>query len=117
VKPVLLIALVLILCPTVARAQEASGLPRALATLAVGQSLDLVSTIAALNRGTVETNPLMGKRPSSAKLIAAKLPMLGVGWLLVKLAPSHPKLAKGTAYVIGGVGLGLAIHNVRQGRQ
>jgi hypothetical protein len=69
-----------------------------------------------LNRGAVESNPLLGKRPSAAKLVAAKLPMVGVGWLLAKIAPGHPKLAKGLAYGIGGVGFGLAIHNLRQGR-
>ena len=101
---------------TTARCQERTSMRLALTAMGVGQGLDTVSTIQALNRGAVETNPLLGARPSAAKLIAAKLPMIGVGWLLTKVHPRHPKIAKGTAYVIGAVGAGLAIHNARKGR-
>jgi hypothetical protein len=109
------IAGLLCLTPLVAHCEE-RGVGVALGFMAAGQGLDLATTVAALNRGAVESNPLLGKRPSAAKLVVAKLPMVGVGWLLTKLAPRHPKLAKGTAYVIGGVGFGLAIHNSKQGR-
>ena len=102
---------------TTARCQERTSLRLALTAMGVGQGLDTVSTIQALHRGAVETNPLLGARPSAAKLVAAKLPMIGVGWLLTRIAPRHPKLAQGTAYVIGGIGAGLALHNARKGRR
>lgn len=101
---------------TTVQCQERKGMGLALSAMGIGQALDTVSTIGALNRGAVEANPIYGARPSPAKLIVGKLPLIGVGWLLTKIAPKHPKLAQGTAYVIGGIGAGLAVHNSRQGR-
>lgn len=92
------------------------GMRVALSAMAFGQALDTVSTVQALNRGAVEANPIYGPRPSAAKLVALKLPMIGVGYLLHKLAPGNPKLAKTLAYTIGGVGAGLAVSNSRKGR-
>jgi hypothetical protein len=106
----------LCLAPIVVHCEERKGMKAALTFMAVGQGLDTVTTIAALNRGAVEANGLYGRHPSTAKLVAAKLPMIGVGWLLTKVAPRHPRVAKGAAYVIGGVGVGLALHNSQQGR-
>lgn len=96
---------------------EDKGLRVAFSVMAVGQTADLVSTVQALNRGAVETNPLLGSKPSTAKLVALKLPMIGVGFLLAKITPQHPKLAKGLAYTIGGVGAALALSNARKGRR
>jgi hypothetical protein len=93
-----------------------SGMKFALTFMAAGQGADLVTTTQALNRGAVESNPIYGKHPSAAKLVAAKLPMLGLGYLLHRIAPRNPKLTKGIAYTIGGVGMGLAISNSRKGR-
>jgi hypothetical protein len=109
-------AVVLILASQV-ECQERPGMKVALAAMAIGQGLDTASTLHALSRGAVEANPIYGARPSAAKLIAGKLPMIGVGYLLTKIAPRHPKLARGLAYTIGGVGAGLAIHNARQARR
>lgn len=100
-----------------AHAEGKTGIRVALGAMAIGQGLDTLSTVQALNRGAVETNPLMGQQPSAVKLVVGKLPMIGIGWLLVKLAPHHPKLAKGTAYVIGAVGTGLALSNMRSGQK
>jgi hypothetical protein len=112
-----LIAVVLV--ASTASAQEPSHrMTVALAAMTIGQTADTWTTIAALNRGAVsETNALLGTHPSAVKLIVAKLPMIGIGWLLTKIAPQHPKLAQGTAYVIGGIGAGLAFSNSRTGRR
>ncbi len=116
-----LLVVVIVIFAVPAQCQErgsSKGLRVALVAMGAGQTLDSVTTVQALSRGGVhETNALLGAHPSAAKLVAAKLPMVGVGWLLTKIAPTHPKLAQGTAYVIGGIGAGLALHNSRQGRR
>jgi hypothetical protein len=98
-------------------ARKPSGMKFALTFMAVGQTADLVTTVQALNRGAVEANPIYGKHPSTAKLVAASLPMVGLGYLLHRIAPKNPKLAKGIAYAVGGVGVGLAVSNSRKGRR
>jgi hypothetical protein len=88
-----------------------------LLVMGVGQGMDTVTTLQALQRGAVERNGLLGGHPPAAKLIAAKAPLAVIGWLLAKkVHPSHPKLAAGTAFVIGGVGAALAVHNSRVAR-
>lgn len=97
--------------------KKSRGMKAALAVLAVGRVLDTVSTVQALNRGAVEANPLYGKRPSVKRLVAMNLPVVGLGYVLHKVAPRNPKLAKGIAYTIGGVGAALAMSNARKGRR
>jgi hypothetical protein len=109
---------IICLIPVVAHCEEKDkGMRVALTFMAAGQGADLVTTIRALNRGAVEANPIYGKHPSTAKLVAGTLPMVGLGYLLHKIAPRNPKLAKGIAYAVGGIGVGLAISNNRKGRR
>jgi hypothetical protein len=113
---IVVFALALLSVATSAAAEDKGGMKAALTFMAAGQAADLVTTVQALNRGAVEANPLYGKQPSTAKLVAAKLPMVGLGYLLHRIAPRNPKLAKGLAYAIGGVGVGLAVSNSRKGK-
>jgi hypothetical protein len=95
-----------------------TSLRLSLLVMGVGQAADTVTTLGALRRGASESNPLLGVHPSAGKLVAAKAPLAVVGWLLAaKVHPRHPKLAKGTMLVIGGVGAALAVHNSQQGRK
>lgn len=50
----------------------------------VGNTLDTTSTIDALDRGCIESNPLLGEQPSDLFLVGFKVGVMGISWLLVE---------------------------------
>ena len=84
--------------------------------LAMSAAGDGYTTSQALNRGAVEANPLLGRRPSVARIAVTEGALtVGAGYLLHRLHHNHPKLADGLA--IEGIGLHAfaAVHNSQQG--
>jgi hypothetical protein len=82
-----------------------------------GQGADYASTISALSRcpGCTESNPIF-RNPT--QLAAGKiLVSSGVLYACHRLRKDgHGRAARVVAIVFGGVGVGMAIHNMRQGR-
>jgi hypothetical protein len=110
-----LFVLTMISLASVAQAQEKSKFDwKPYAALVAGQTADMVSTQAALNRGCAEGNArVYGAHPSSAKLIATKAlstaGIVGAMHLLHKVG--WVKAEKVFGYVGGGVGAGTAAWN------
>jgi hypothetical protein len=77
---------------------------------------DLVSTEIAVQRANVaESNPIMGQ--SSAQRIAVKAAGTALQvWMVRKLEPRHPKIAKGVGVGAAVLFGGVTIHNLRVGR-
>ncbi len=94
------------------------GLWASLGVMGAGQVADAVSTHQAIQRGAHEQNPIYGKDPGLGRLLATKAAItIPSGFALMKLHTHHPKLANALALGIGGAGMGLAVHNARQGKQ
>ena len=84
--------------------------------LAMSAASDGYSTQRALDRGAIESNPLLGHRPSIARIALTEGALTaGAGIALHFLHKSHPKVADGLA--IEGIGLHTyaTIHNTQQG--
>ena len=62
-------------CATVSGARRAA---------IVATAADTAITVAALNRGNIELNPLYGRRPQIAKVVAINAALTAVVWWLVK---------------------------------
>jgi hypothetical protein len=90
----------------------------AIVGLAAGQTADAVTTAKALKRGgTVEVNPLYGKHPSTARVVATKAAIIGpVAFCLHWAFPRHPRATTVAAWLLGGLGASVAVSNSRQGR-
>jgi hypothetical protein len=87
--------------------------------LVIGNSLDLLTTVQALQGGAHEANPLMGRQPSTPQLVAVKgASALTVGLLMRTLGKrGHPTAAKVLGYATG-IGLTfVATHNANVGRR
>lgn len=91
----------------------------ALGVMGGGQLADAFSTHAALKRaGTEESNPLYGKDPSLGRILGTKAAIMGpLGFLLDKAYNKSPKAALIAALAAGGLGMGLAARNAKQGRK
>lgn len=103
-----------------ATAPPPSKLPMmaSLGIMGAGQVADALSTHRAVKRGASESNPVYGKKPSLGKLLAIKAATnVPLAVVFEKLHKHHPKLARGLALGVGGVGFGLAAHNSRQGKK
>jgi hypothetical protein len=83
-----------------------------LIALAFARALDASSTCVALAHGAHEANPLM---PSTCRgqIVAQSAITLGESVLLVKLAHTQPKLAKGLALVSVGIESSAAVLNFK----
>lgn len=91
----------------------------ALGVMGGGQVADAMTTASALKRaGTQESNPLYGTDPSMARVLGTKAAIMGpLGWLLDKSYDKHPKAALIAALATGGLGMGLAARNAKQGKK
>lgn len=71
-----------------------------------GQSIDAGTTIYGIHHGLDESNPLVGRHPSNATIIATKAALAGAGILFCREArkAGHPRLARIVAVVLGVVG-------------
>ena len=96
-----------------------TGMHASLGVMAGGQVADALTTIAALKRsGTEEGNPVYGRNPSAGKVLGIKAAtMIPIALLLDRLHDKHPKLAKGLALGVGGLGAGVAMHNAQVGKK
>lgn len=82
--------------PAEAPAREKKPLSKAaIGALVGGHGLDAVSTLMALDRGAVESNPLLGDQPSAGKLLGVKAGTVALSVFLAKLLANqgHPKIA------------------------
>jgi hypothetical protein len=97
--------------------EKPSVLGPILATIA-GNLADGGSTMWALKQpGTREVNPLLGQNPAAIFGLKAAITVPQI--LLEKYLANHghPKAAKILGYTLGGLGAGLAAHNIAVGRQ
>lgn len=81
----------------------------AAAAFIVANALDAASTVRALDRGGVELNPLLGKNPSTAKVIGFKAVIVG-GVLAYHRKHKSSATRKGL-WVSSALLVGIAIHN------
>lgn len=82
--------------------------------LAMSAASDGYSTQRALNRGAVETNPLLGSRPSIARIAITEGALTaGAGIALHFLHKRHPKIADGIAAEGIGLHTYATVHNWR----
>jgi hypothetical protein len=82
------------------------------------ETADIQTTRAAIQRGCVESNPLIGSaQPSTARLVLVKAPAtLALVYVGHKLAAHHPRLAVLAVGAGAGATFGVAIRNTRCGR-
>lgn len=66
----------------------------------VGNTLDVVSTVNALDRGCVELNPILGDNPSTGSLILLKVAVLGGTWVLIEyvVKPENRQVTRNVVY-------------------
>jgi hypothetical protein len=95
-----------------------AGLHAALGVMGGGALADALTTIAALKReGTHEANPIYGKDPSAARILATKAATtIPSALLLDKLGDKHKVAAMLIALGIGGASFGIAAKNAQQGK-
>lgn len=83
-----------------------------------GNTGDALSTIYAVKHGAQEGNPIYGRTPSTAKILAVKgAGTLGQLLALSQLAKAHPTAANLTAKLIAGGMSAVTAHNIRMGRR
>ena len=89
--------------------------------LAAGQSMDLVTTVHALNGSTPchEGNPTFGPHPSTLKLAIPKLALIGGLSFVVRYYEKRDsvagrRVAKTVAYIAGGLGATAGVHNIHE---
>ena len=56
---------------------------------ALANIADALTTIAGLRRGAVERNPLLGKKPTAAKIWAVKAAVIAIGAVAALVAVEH----------------------------
>ena len=82
---------------------------------AIGGSVaDVASTSDGLNRGCVETNPILGEDPDTGSLVALKAAGITIAYFATEylFKPEHRQQARNVVYgAIGLFGTGAAIHN------
>jgi hypothetical protein len=83
-----------------------------------GPMADLGTTLDAFSRGAVEGNSIYGsERPTTPLMISKAAQAILVPLLMHKLASGgHPGAAKALGYITGGMGAGLAAHNLTVNR-
>ena len=84
--------------------------------LVTANVLDVVSTEYAVRHGAVEMNPIMGQT-TAQRVLVKSLSAAAQVWLVKRLSPRHPKLAKGLGYGMSALLVGVAGHNLRVGQQ
>lgn len=80
--------------------------------LALSRALDAGSSCAAFARGAVEANPML-PHSCAAQVGVQAGASLAQGWMLTKLAPTHPRLARTLAMVTISIEVGVSAHNMR----
>ena len=98
----------LVILPSVAHAQTSA--------LITANVLDVASTEYAISHGAVEMNPIMGQT-TAQRVVVKGLSTAAQVWLVKRLSPRHPKLAKGLGYGLSALLVGVAGHNLRVGQQ
>lgn len=85
-----------------------------IAAMIAGNGLDVGSTIAGLNGGLGEANPILGDHPHPLTLVGVKAASMIPAYFLMQYLRDndHPNWAKAVGFMSGGAGAGAGIHNL-----
>lgn len=101
------------LTPEQPQVSNTPSMKPALAAMAIGDGLDLATTLYGLHHGMQEGDPIYGAHPSVARILGTKAADIGLGYLLdKKLFPNHPKIANAIGFLSGATDTAAALHNL-----